>query len=133
MDARITQQIILIIEDIETISLTLKDYLISAGFRVFIANDGMEGIFQVRNLQPDLILMDIEMPIMDGFEVSNIIHSEQELRHIPIIAMTALALPLVREQCRAAGMAEYISKPVILKDVLVLIRRLLDAAEARGK
>ncbi|MEI7846254.1 MAG: PAS domain S-box protein [Chloroflexota bacterium] len=127
-----SQQTILIIEDIETISMALKEYLLSAGFRVSIASDGMEGVFQVRNLQPDLVLMDIEMPIMDGFEVANLIRSEPDLRHIPIVAMTALAMPTVQEQCRAAGMAEYISKPVILKDVLILIRRLLDAADVRG-
>ncbi len=102
--------------------------------RVFpLKYGGMEGVFQARNLQPDLILMDIEMPIMDGFEVTNLIRSEPELTHIPIIAMTALVMTRVRERCQAAGMAEYISKPVILKDVLILIKKLLVPADARGK
>jgi CheY-like chemotaxis protein len=126
-------QTILIIEDIETISVTIQAYLTSAGFRVFIANDGMDGVFQARNLQPDLILIDIEMPIMDGFEVTKLIRSEPELTDIPMIAMTAMAMPRVGELCQAAGMAEYISKPVIFKDVLILIRRLLDSADVRGK
>ena len=71
--------------------------------------------------QPNLILMDIQMPEMDGLEATQCIHADAELQHIPIIALTALAMPGDRERCLSAGAVDYLTKPVSLKRLLDLL------------
>ena len=76
---------------------------------------------------PDLILMDIQMPRMDGFEATKKLRSEPQFEHTPIIALTALAMPNDRELCLAAGMDEYITKPVHLRALVKVIEKFLSA------
>ena len=71
---------------------------------------------------PNLILMDVQMPRMDGLEATRKLRSEPDFRYTPIIALTALAMPSDRERCLAAGMDEYISKPVNLKALVKIIQ-----------
>jgi CheY-like chemotaxis protein len=87
--------------------------------------DGFFGFVQERRLKPDLILMDIQMPRMDGFETTRKLRSDPNFRYTPIIALTALAMPQDRERCLAAGMDEYISKPVNLKSLIKIIQSCL--------
>jgi signal transduction histidine kinase/CheY-like chemotaxis protein len=122
---------ILIIEDTQEVTMMLRDYLESAGYQVVIAEDGLEGIKQAKLTHPALILMDIQMPLIDGFEATKRLRKEPEFEHTPIIALTALAMPNDRERCLAAGMDEYISKPVNLKVLLRIIKsHLLTAKDA---
>jgi PAS domain S-box-containing protein len=116
-----TPPLILLADDNETSVNTYSDYLQAKGFQVAIAHDGEEAIRMAEKLYPDLILMDIQMPGVDGLEATRRIrkHPDQHIATIPVIALTALAMPGDRELCLGAGANEYLSKPVSLA---VLIR-----------
>jgi CheY-like chemotaxis protein len=105
--------------------MMIRDYLELAGYKVVIARDGVEAIAQARLIHPDLILMDVMLPRMDGFEATRKLRSEPEFKYTPIIALTALAMPSDRERCLAAGMDEYISKPINLKALVRMIQSCL--------
>jgi signal transduction histidine kinase/ActR/RegA family two-component response regulator len=113
---------ILLVEDTKEVVMMIQDYLELAGYKVFTAQDGIDGIVQARHVKPDLILMDIQMPHMDGFETTRKLRSDPNFRYTPIIALTALAMPHDRERCLEAGMDEYISKPVNLKALIKIIQ-----------
>jgi CheY-like chemotaxis protein len=116
---------ILLVEDTQEVVMILKDYLELAGYRVFTAQDGIDGIVQARHVKPDLILMDVQMPRMNGFEATRKLRSDPNFRYTPIIALTALAMPHDRERCLEAGMDQYISKPVNLKALVKIIQNCL--------
>ena len=107
--------LILLAEDHESNIRTISRYLTRVGYRVEIALNGFQVINQARALQPDLILMDIQMPEMDGLEAIRHLRADSHLADIPIIAVTALAMSGDRERCLAAGADEYMSKPVNLR------------------
>ncbi|MEP7137229.1 MAG: PAS domain S-box protein [Chloroflexota bacterium] len=116
---------ILLIEDTEEVIMLLSDYLELNGFHVIIARDGIEGVSQAQTTKPDLILMDIQMPRMDGFEATRRLRSQPEFSNTPIIALTALAMANDRERCLAAGMDEYITKPIHLRALIKTIETFL--------
>ncbi|HLF73706.1 MAG TPA: PAS domain S-box protein [Anaerolineales bacterium] len=120
---------ILLIEDTNEVIMMIRDYLELAGYQVVIARDGVEGIAQAKLIHPDLILMDVMMPRMDGLEATRRLRSEAEFDETPIIALTALAMPSDRERCMAAGMNDYMSKPVNLKELVKAIQRFLANSE----
>ena len=120
---------ILLIEDTQEVIMMIADYLELAGYKIVTAQDGIEGIAQARLTHPDLILMDVQMPRMDGLEATRKLRSEPEFKETPIIALTALAMSSDRERCLAAGMDEYMSKPINLKALAKLIQRFLYANE----
>jgi CheY-like chemotaxis protein len=120
---------ILLVEDTEAVSMLVQDYLETAGYRVAVAKDGWEGISQAKRLRPDLILMDIQMPLLNGLDATRKIRAEAGLEHVPIIALTALAMPGDRERCLAAGMNEYLSKPIRLNTLVEMIQRFLDPGQ----
>lgn len=113
--------LILLAEDNESNISTMIDYLQVHGFRVSLARNGVEAIQIAKQQKPDLILMDIQMPEMDGLEATRRIHADADLRSIPIIALTALAMPGDRERCLAAGAIDYLTKPVSLKKLVKII------------
>jgi PAS domain S-box-containing protein len=113
--------LILLVEDTEAVTMMIHDYLDTHGYCVLTAKNGIEGIALAREYQPRLILMDVMMPDMDGLETTRRIRAEAGLEHTPIVALTALAMPGDRERCLEAGMNDYISKPIILKDLLTAI------------
>ena len=114
---------LLLVEDTESVVLMLRDYLELSGYQVVIATDGLEGVSKAIALRPDLILMDVQMPNMDGLEATRQIRKEASLKDTPIIALTALAMPSDRELCLEAGMSDYFSKPVNLKELAKAIQR----------
>ena len=89
------------------------------------AENGQFAIAQVESLQPDVVLMDIQMPVMDGLEAIAQIRLDPSLIEIPIVALTALAMEGDRDRCLAAGANEYISKPIRLKQLDLLMQKLL--------
>ena len=105
--------------------MMVSDYLEKNGFKIITAQDGVEGILQAKLTHPDLILMDIQMPRMDGIEATKKLRSEPEFAHTPIIALTALAMLNDRERCLEAGMDEYITKPVHLRALVKIIENFL--------
>ena len=119
--------LVLLAEDNETNIETTARYLEAKGFRLVVARDGQAAVTTTRTEKPDLILMDIQMPGMDGLEAIQQIRqdSEEDIRKIPIIALTALAMPGDRERCLQSGADEYLSKPVKLKALTAKIQELL--------
>jgi CheY-like chemotaxis protein len=111
--------------------MMLVDYLEMAGFNMVTAQDGIDGLTQAKIAHPDLILMDIQMPRMDGFETTKKLRSDPEFKETPIIALTALAMPDDRQRCLDAGMNEYLSKPVNLKALANTIKAFLYEAETK--
>lgn len=104
---------ILVVEDTEDNRQILRDLLGMAGYEMVEAYDGAEGVAKASEHKPDLILMDIQMPVMDGYEASRAIRAlKTEARNVPIIALTANALEGDRERCLAAGMNDYLTKPL---------------------
>jgi PAS domain S-box-containing protein len=115
--------LILLAEDNEESINTIQDYLLVKGYRVVVARDGAEAIERAREERPELIVMDIQMPGLDGLEATRRLRAEaaQSVATVPIIALTALAMPGDRERCLAAGANEYLSKPVSLKGLVQVI------------
>ena len=103
---------ILIIED-NPLNLKLTQTLLShAGYKIITANDGETGIKTATQQKPDLILMDMQLPKLSGYEATQHLKSKAQTMHIPIVALTASALPEEREQAYAAGCDGYIVKPI---------------------
>ncbi|MBD2663380.1 two-component hybrid sensor and regulator [Richelia sinica FACHB-800] len=117
--------LILIVEDNQVNIDMMFDYLESHGYRLITANNGQQALDITATQRPDLILMDIQMPQMDGLEAIRRIRNDLQLTDIPIIALTALAMPGDMESCLAAGANEYLSKPVRLKQLAITIQQLL--------
>jgi PAS domain S-box-containing protein len=117
--------LILLAEDNEANVVTISSYLSAKGYQILCANNGEEAIAMAKSTQPDLILMDVQMPVMDGLEAMQQIRLIPSLVNIPIIALTALAMKGDRDRCISAGANEYIAKPVKLKELIVIIQKLL--------
>jgi PAS domain S-box-containing protein len=118
---------ILLAEDNEANVQTIGGYLEEKGYDMHYAINGALAVKLARELRPALILMDIQMPVMDGLTAIREIRVDGALKSIPIVALTALAMPGDRERCIAAGATDYMSKPVSLKALTALIKRLLPA------
>ena len=117
--------LILLAEDNEANIRTISSYLRAKHYRLLIAKNGEEAITLAESKTPDLIVMDIQMPKMDGLEAIKKIRQDPNLVHIPIVALTALAMSGDREQCLEAGASDYLSKPIKLKQLADSIQRLL--------
>jgi PAS domain S-box-containing protein len=122
-----TAPLILLAEDNEANVITVTSYLEAKAYRLIIATNGQEAIALAKSAQPDLILMDIQMPVMDGLEAIKQIRLDPQLANIPIIALTALAMAGDREKCMAAGADEYITKPIKLKALSQMIQSFMDS------
>lgn len=103
---------ILLVEDNEMNRDMLSRRLERKGYRVVAAPDGKEGLLLARSQTPDLILMDVSLPVMDGWEVTRCLKADESTRHIPIIVLTAHALVGDREKAFNAGCDDYDTKPV---------------------
>lgn len=103
---------ILVIEDNEQNLYLMRFLLESNGFTVVEARDGQEGIRQACALRPAAILLDIQLPVMDGYAVATALRTHDELRDTPIIAVTSYAMMGDRERALAAGATDYVEKPV---------------------
>ncbi|CAN1213338.1 hypothetical protein TUMEXPCC7403_24245 [Tumidithrix helvetica PCC 7403] len=117
--------LILIAEDNQANIDTFSSYLESSGYRVILARNGLEAVNLATVQHPNLILMDIQMPVMDGLEAIRQIRANSQLTSIPIVALTALAMSGDREICLAAGANDYLSKPIKLKHLLGVIQQSL--------
>lgn len=112
---------VLIIED-NPANMTLATFLLqSAGHSVIAARDAETGLTLARGQQPDLVLMDIQLPGMDGLEATALLKGDEATRDIPVVALTALAMKGDEERIRAAGCDGYIAKPLAYRDFLATI------------
>jgi len=121
--------LILLAEDNEANISTFSSYLKAKGYRILVAQDGKEAIALTKAEHPDLILMDIQMPIMDGLEAIKQIRLDPNFVNMPIIALTALAMTGDREKCLEAGANEYMTKPVKLNLLAASIQQFLIEAK----
>jgi two-component system, cell cycle response regulator DivK len=121
-------QRILVIEDQPDNRQILRDLLTSADFEVIEAEDGEAGVAAASAHRPDLILMDIQLPGIDGYEATRRIRADAVLRAIPIIAVTSYALIGDAEKARSAGCDAYISKPYSPRQLLAKVREYLSSA-----
>jgi CheY-like chemotaxis protein len=124
------QSTILLAEDNMSNVLLISEYLESLGYNIVIAHDGLEAIEKAETCNPDMILMDIQMPAMNGLEAIARLRGDRRFSSTPIVALTALAMPGDRERCLLAGASEYMSKPVSLKKLKEIIENSLVAQGA---
>lgn len=118
--------LILLAEDNEANIMTFSSYLKAKGYRILLAQNGQDAIDFAKTHSPDLILMDIQMPGMDGLEAIKQIRLDPNLVDVPIIALTALAMTGDRDRCLAQGANDYLTKPVKLKELAMTIQQLLE-------
>ncbi len=118
--------LIVLADDNEASCMAMVDYLEAQGCRLVVARDGYQAVALARQCRLDLILMDVQMPGMDGLEATRQIRSDPALARVPILALTALAMPSDAERCLAAGADGYLSKPVGLRDLFATIRQNLN-------
>jgi len=123
--------LILVVEDFDDAREMYRDYLEFAGFRVETARDGREAIDKAGALQPDLILMDLSLPGIDGWEATRLLKASPETRQIIIIALSAHALATEGERARAAGCDGFIAKPCLPPDLVHEITKYLKNHGAR--
>ena len=116
--------VVLLAEDNQINSDMMLTYLESYGYTVLVAQNGEEVLQKVEDTTPDIILMDIQMPKMDGLETTHRLRQDPRFAATPIIALTALVMSGDRERCFEAGVNEYLSKPVNLKDLVSMIEKL---------
>ena len=102
---------VLIAEDNEINMETMREFFSYAEFDVIEAVNGKDAVEKATQHLPHVILMDIQMPVMNGFDATRILKNQNETKHIPVIALTALAMPGDKEKCIDAGVDDYISKP----------------------
>jgi len=116
---------ILVVEDNRDNMTLIVDMLESLNYEVIKAQDGQRGVALANSEKPDLILMDLSLPVMDGWTASSQIKADASIRHIPIIALTAHAMAGDRERALEAGCDDYVSKPINMAELSVKMSKLL--------
>src|ERR1700726_575218 len=120
---------ILLVEDNEMNRDMLSRRLQRKGYEVVLALDGQTGVEMTQNQGPDLVLMDMSLPVLDGWEATRRLKTDASTRHIPVIALTAHAMSSDREKALEAGCDDYDTKPVELPRLLAKIEALLSRAK----
>ena len=116
---------VLLVDDVPLNLEVARDMLEGVGAQVRLASNGQEALDAITAQLPDCVLMDCQMPVMDGYEATRRLRQDERYRHLPIIALTASALPTERERCRAAGMDAYLAKPIRSSDLFDALKRSL--------
>ncbi len=119
-------ELILIVEDNEKNRKLVRDVLTFTGYRLAEAETGEEGVRLAKELRPDLVLMDIQLPGINGIAALGQIRDDPAIRDTPVIAVTASAMTQDRQKIMAAGFNGYQSKPINVKDFLAAVRAMLD-------
>jgi two-component system cell cycle response regulator DivK len=119
---------ILMVEDTEDNRQIIRDLMESVGYDLIEAEDGAAAVAMAAEHRPDLILMDIQLPVMDGYEACRRIKADPELRHIPIIAVTSYALSGDETKTKAAGCDGYVAKPFSPRQLLAKMNEFLERA-----
>jgi CheY-like chemotaxis protein len=120
---------ILLVEDNEMNRDMLSRRLLRKGYQVVLALDGQSGLETTQTELPDLVLMDMSLPLLDGWEATRRLKADPDTRHIPVIALTAHAMSSDREKALEAGCDDYDTKPVELPRLLTKIEALLSGAQ----
>ncbi len=118
--------LVLVVDDYADSREMYADFLVFSGFRVAEARDGPEALAKVVEANPDIILMDLSMPGIDGWEATRRLKQDPRTRHIPIVALTGHALAADAESALRAGCDAFITKPCLPADLVVEVRRMLE-------
>jgi two-component system cell cycle response regulator DivK len=121
---------ILIVEDNDLNLKLFRDLLGANGYETVETREGLEAISLTRNMMPDLILMDIQLPEISGLDITKKIKADAQIQHIPVIAVTAFAMKDDEDKIMQAGCEAYLSKPIAIDQFLATIRRLLEGVAA---
>jgi len=121
---------VLLVEDNEDNQFVYRTILEHFNYRVIVAGDGEEGVRQAREVIPDVILMDVSIPVIDGLEATRILKADPSTAAIPIVALTAHALAEDRRRASEAGCDSYLSKPAEPKKVLAEVKRMLEIRDS---
>ena len=121
--------LILVVDDYEDAREMYAEYLRFCGFRVAEARNGNEALEQAFSLMPDLILMDLSLPGMDGWEATRRLKADERTRQIPVVALTGHALAGASEGAKNAGCDSFVTKPCLPDDLVVEVRRMLSLAK----
>ena len=127
------QPLILIAEDFEDARDLYKDYLEFSGYSVKTASNGREAIALAKSLQPDLILMDASMPVLDGWQATRELKANPATRHIPVLALTAHAFDDARQEARESGCDGFVTKPCLPDDLVARVRSTLETGKKKKR
>jgi len=132
MDTGNSQPLVLVVEDYQDAREMYAAYLAFSGYRVAEATNGLEAIEKTLELMPDIILMDLALPRMDGWEATKRLKGDERTKHIPIVALTGHALAGHAEGARQAGCDAFVTKPCLPDALVREIRRMLSGASETG-
>jgi len=121
--------LVLIVEDNEKNLKLVRDVLQAKGYQTLEAETGEEGVRLAKERKPDLVLMDIQLPGINGIEAFKQIRADPKTARIPVVALTASVTPTDRSQITAAGFDAFVGKPISLKEFLDTVKRLVEAAK----
>ena len=121
--------LILVVDDYQDAREMYAEYLQFSGFRVAEAKNGNEAVEKAFALKPDLILMDLSLPGMDGWEATRRLKADDATRHIPVVALTGHALAGASEGAKKAGCDSFVTKPCLPDDLVVEVRRMLNTVK----
>ena len=123
--------LVLLAEDFEDARELYRDYLEFSGFAVETATNGRDAIERAIALQPDVILMDASMPVLDGWQATRELKSNPATKHIPVLALTAHAFDDARQQAKAVGCDGFVTKPCLPDDLVSKVRETLESAKKK--
>jgi CheY-like chemotaxis protein len=126
---KVDAPLILVVDDYQDAREMYAEYLQFSGFRVAEARNGNEAVAQAFSLRPDLILMDLSLPGMDGWEATRVLKADERTKHIPVVALTGHALAGASEGARKAGCDSFVTKPCLPDDLVVEVRRMLETVK----
>jgi CheY-like chemotaxis protein len=122
---------VLVVDDTNTLRSLVQIYLLAHGFEFAEAQDGAEALEKVRALRPDVVVSDVRMPVMDGFELCAAIRSDPSLRDIPVVLLTMLGDEASRERGRLVGANAFLTKPISPDKLRDAVRAALGAKDVR--
>jgi chemosensory pili system protein ChpA (sensor histidine kinase/response regulator) len=131
-DARDGRTFVMVVDDSITVRRVTERLLERNGMRVITAKDGVDAVSLLREHRPDIILLDIEMPRMDGFEVANHVRNDPRLQHIPIVMITSRVGQKHRTRAMETGVDDYLGKPYQENQLLATIGALVDDRRLAG-
>ena len=121
---------VLVVDDYPDAREMYGEYLEYCGFEVVQASNGMEALQRALDTKPDIILMDLSLPVMDGWEATRRLKADKRTENIPVVALTGHALAGISEGAKKAGCDSFVTKPCLPEDLVKEIRRVLDAPAA---
>jgi CheY-like chemotaxis protein len=127
-----TEPLVLVVEDYQDAREMYAAYLSFSGYRVAEATNGLEAIEKTLELMPDIILMDLALPRMDGWEATRRLKLDERTRHIPIVALTGHALPGHSEGARQAGCDAFVTKPCLPDALVAEVQKMLSSRRESG-